>query len=145
MKKMSTGGAKKSTNPKQPAAEDKLAAGSGPAKEETYSGEKRDSIKGAGSSKSGWLVCWLPICKNCIAGDQLPGVSSKPSSAGSSNRDAAQRILQLCQKGEWPPAEQAIKNLEKVIASGGEDAGSTPLAGVSDVVSWSCGNEVPKR
>lgn len=73
----------------------------------------------------------------CVhTGDQVPGVGSKPGSAGSSNRDAAQRILQICLKGEWPSAEQAIKNLEKVIASGGDDMNTTPLAGVMEVVSY---------
>lgn len=67
-------------------------------------------------------------------GDQLSGLGSKPGSAGSSLRDAAQRILQLCQKGEWPPVEQAVKNLEKVITGGGDDINSTPLSGVSDIV-----------
>lgn len=68
------------------------------------------------------------------AGDQLPGLSAKPGSAGSSVRDAAQRILQLCQKGEWPPVEQALKSLEKMITGGGDDSHSMPLSGVSDIV-----------
>ncbi|XP_027850754.2 serine/threonine-protein phosphatase 6 regulatory ankyrin repeat subunit A isoform X2 [Aphis gossypii] len=53
-------------------------------------------------------------------------------SPGSSIRDGAQRILQLCQKSEWPPLDQALKVVEKLVAAGGEDVTSTPLAGVVD-------------
>lgn len=55
-------------------------------------------------------------------------------SPGSSIRDGAQRILQLCQKSEWPPLEQALKVVEKLVAAGGEDVTSTPLATVVDQV-----------
>lgn len=55
-------------------------------------------------------------------------------SPGSSIRDGAQRILQLCQKSEWPPLDQALKVVEKLVAAGGEDVTSTPLAGVVDQV-----------
>ncbi len=78
------------------------------------------------------------IFKNCsnlsVSGEQSTGVAPKPGSAGSSTRDAALRILQLCQKGEWPPVEQALKNLEKVVAGGGEDVSPSPLLGVTDTV-----------
>uniref|UniRef100_T1H944 Ion transport domain-containing protein n=1 Tax=Rhodnius prolixus TaxID=13249 RepID=T1H944_RHOPR len=56
--------------------------------------------------------------------------NGKPGSAGA--RDGAQRILQLCQKGEWPPFDQVLKTLEKAVAAGGEDANPTPLAGIAD-------------
>uniref|UniRef100_A0A6P7F814 Serine/threonine-protein phosphatase 6 regulatory ankyrin repeat subunit A isoform X2 n=1 Tax=Diabrotica virgifera virgifera TaxID=50390 RepID=A0A6P7F814_DIAVI len=62
------------------------------------------------------------------------GTVSKPQSAGANIRDAAQRILVLCQKGEWGPVEQILKSMEKAIANAGEDANSVPLAGVLDLV-----------
>jgi len=55
-------------------------------------------------------------------------------SPGSSIRDGAQRILQLCQKSEWSPLDQALKVVEKLVATGGDDVTSTPLAGVVDQV-----------
>lgn len=55
-------------------------------------------------------------------------------SPGSSIRDGAQRVLQLCQKSEWPPLDQALKVVEKLVAAGGDDVTSTPLAGVVDQV-----------
>lgn len=61
--------------------------------------------------------------------------ASKPNSAGASLREAALRALQLCQKGEWPPMDQVLKNLEKAVAAGGEDVNPSPLAGIADVVS----------
>ena len=61
--------------------------------------------------------------------------SSKPQSAGANIRDAAQRILVLCQKGEWAPVDQVLKSMEKSIAAAGEDANTVPLAGVADIVS----------
>jgi hypothetical protein len=63
------------------------------------------------------------------------GSGKKPGSAGASTRDAALKVLQLSQKGEWPPVDQALKALEKIVASGGEDTNSTPLLGVLDTVS----------
>lgn len=63
-----------------------------------------------------------------------PGSPPKPQSAGASVRDAAQRLLVLCQKGEWSPVEQVLKSLEKAIAAAGEDGNPSPLAGVLDPV-----------
>jgi hypothetical protein len=63
------------------------------------------------------------------------GSGKKPGSAGASTREAALRVLQLCQKGEWPPVDQALKILEKAVAAGGEEANTTPLLGVMDPVS----------
>ncbi|KAK9890747.1 hypothetical protein WA026_012095 [Henosepilachna vigintioctopunctata] len=60
--------------------------------------------------------------------------SSKPQSAGASVRDAAQKVLSLCQKGEWAPVEQVLKSMEKAIANAGEEANTVPLAGVIDLV-----------
>lgn len=38
-------------------------------------------------------------------------------------------------KGEWPPVDQVMKQIEKAIAAGGEDVNTTPLAGLMDPVS----------
>lgn len=62
------------------------------------------------------------------------GTASKPQSAGANVRDAAQRVLVLCQKGEWAPVDQVLKSMEKAIANAGGDANTIPLAGVQDLV-----------
>lgn len=59
----------------------------------------------------------------------------KPPSAGVNIREVAARILSLAQKGEWPAVEQTLKVLEKLVAAGGEDAISVPMAGIMDPVS----------
>lgn len=59
----------------------------------------------------------------------------KPQSAGTNVRDAAQKVLALCQKGEWAPVDQVLKSIEKAAASAGEDAVTNPLLGVADSVS----------
>lgn len=59
----------------------------------------------------------------------------KPPSAGVNVREVAGRILVLAQKGEWPAVEQTLKVLEKLVAAGGEDAVSVPMAGILDPVS----------
>ncbi|KAJ9595643.1 hypothetical protein L9F63_013158, partial [Diploptera punctata] len=59
----------------------------------------------------------------------------KPGSAGASTREAALKVLQLSQKGEWPPVDQALKALEKIVAQGGEDTNTSPLLGVIDPAS----------
>lgn len=58
----------------------------------------------------------------------------KPPSAGINIREVAARILTLAQKGEWPAVEQTLKVLEKLVAAGGEDAVSVPMAGILDPV-----------
>lgn len=68
-------------------------------------------------------------------GDTESLSGKKPGSAGSSTREAALRVLQLSQKGEWPPVDQALKALEKIVAAGGEETNTTPLLGVVDPVS----------
>nr|CAH7722319.1 unnamed protein product [Callosobruchus chinensis] len=65
------------------------------------------------------------------AGDESSGASSKPQSAGATARDAAQRLLTMCQKGEWAPVDQILKAMEKAVAQAGEDANTHPLAGTS--------------
>lgn len=74
--------------------------------------------------------------KTSSGGDtESVGSGKKPGSAGASTREAALKVLQLSQKGEWPPVDQALKALEKIVASGGEDINTTPLLGVLDPVS----------
>ena len=68
---------------------------------------------------------------------ETTSLSSKPGSAGASAREAAQRVLVLCQKGEWSPIDQALKSLEKIVAAAGEDGPTAPLLGVSDPVRYS--------
>lgn len=60
--------------------------------------------------------------------------ASKPQSAGASVKDAAQKVLLLCQKSEWGPVDQVLKSMEKSIAAAGEDANICPLAGIADTV-----------
>lgn len=68
-------------------------------------------------------------------GDTESLSGKKPGSAGASTKEAALKVLQLSQKGEWPPVDQALKALEKIVASGGEETNTTPLLGVVDPVS----------
>lgn len=63
-------------------------------------------------------------------GENVP----KPPSAGVNMRDAAAKILVLAQKGEWPAVEQTLKVLEKLVAAGGEDTITVPMAGILDPV-----------
>lgn len=64
------------------------------------------------------------------------GTTPKPPvSAGQTQRDAAQKALNLALKQEWTPLEQTLKGMEKMVTAGGEDVNSTPLAGVMDPVS----------
>lgn len=70
---------------------------------------------------------------DCLFSADGTAATTLPS-PGSSIRDGAQRILQLCQKSEWPPLDQALKVVEKLVAAGGDDVTSTPLAGVVDQV-----------
>lgn len=58
----------------------------------------------------------------------------KPPSASVNVRDAATKILTLAQKGEWSAVEQTLKVLEKLVAAGGEDHTSVPMAGILDPV-----------
>ena len=50
-------------------------------------------------------------------------------------RDAAQKVLNLALKQEWTPMESTLKSMEKMVAAGGEEISTTPLAGVMDPVS----------
>lgn len=72
---------------------------------------------------------------NGAGGDEATPTPSKPPSAGTNVRDAAQKVLMLCQKGEWSPVDQVLKSIEKAVAAAGEEAITNPLAGVADPVS----------
>lgn len=80
-----------------------------------------------------------------------PEGGAKPGSAGATTRDAALRLLAMCQKGEWPPVDQALKSLEKAVATAKAEAKARaeaeapegevvhlPLASVADPVSTDC-------
>ncbi|XP_045495167.1 serine/threonine-protein phosphatase 6 regulatory ankyrin repeat subunit B [Colias croceus] len=69
--------------------------------------------------------------KEAKDGNGMPDVP-KPPSAGVNMREAAAKILVLAQKGEWPAVEQTLKALEKLVAAGGEDTVSVPMAGIVD-------------
>lgn len=92
-------------------------------KEESPSGGKDDGGSASTGSNGG-----------TAAGDpSQPG--SKPSSAGATAREGAQRLLGLAARGEWAPMDQLLKSLEKTVQSAGEDGFIVPLAGVLDPVS----------
>lgn len=101
------------------------------------------AVRGPASGRRGhWGVAALPlfITRNILGiyvvdGANGSGGPAKPGSAGSSQREASMRVLQLCQKSEWPPMDQVLKGMEKTVASAGEDVNTTPLAGIMDVVS----------
>ncbi|CAH2229982.1 jg17502 [Pararge aegeria aegeria] len=72
--------------------------------------------------------------KEVKEGNGIPDVP-KPPSAGVNMREVAAKILVLAQKSEWPAVEQTLKVLEKLVAAGGEDTVSVPMAGIIDPVS----------
>ncbi|RZF44417.1 hypothetical protein LSTR_LSTR013677, partial [Laodelphax striatellus] len=74
------------------------------------------------------LITFFPV----FSGDAAAGAPARQNSAGASGRDISQRILQLSQKGDWPPMDQVIKSLEKLVAAGGEDVNPQPLLGLAD-------------
>ncbi|XP_023027024.1 uncharacterized protein [Leptinotarsa decemlineata] len=112
----------------QPGA--KKGGGKGPPKETKNEENKEASANKAGTNKDTKEKDKDETASN-PEGDEGP--SSKPQSAGSNVRDAAQRILSLCQKGEWAPVDQILKSMEKAIANAGEEANYVPLAGVLDL------------
>lgn len=71
--------------------------------------------------------------KEVKEGNGIPDVP-KPPSAGINMREVAAKILVLAQKSEWPAVEQTLKVLEKLVAAGGEDTVSVPMAGIIDPV-----------
>lgn len=99
--------------PKKPADEDKTPA---PAKV----AEDKDDVSSTNGDK-----------KEFKDGN---GDVPKPPSAGVNMREAAAKILVLAQKGEWSAIEQTLKVLEKLVATGGEDTITVPMAGIHDPV-----------
>lgn len=91
-------------------------------KDESPSGGKDD---GGGSASTG--------SNGVTTGGGEPG--SKPSSAGATAREGAQKLLALAARGEWGPVDQLLKSLEKMVQSAGEENFIAPLAGVLDPVS----------
>jgi len=93
-------------------------------KEDSPSGGKDDGGSATGSNGGG-----------ALAGEP-PQPGSKPSSAGATAREGAQRLLGLAARGEWAPVDQLLKSLEKTVQSAGDDGFIVPLAGVLDTVSF---------
>lgn len=58
----------------------------------------------------------------------------KPQSAGATIRDAGQKLLSLTMKQEWTSIDTVLKQLEKIVAAGGGETHTAPLAGVMDPV-----------
>lgn len=94
-------------------------------KEDSPSGGKDDGGSASTASNGG-----------AAAGEPSPQPGSKPSSAGATAREGAQRLLGLAARGEWAPVDQLLKSLEKTVQSAGEDGFIVPLAGVLDPVSF---------
>lgn len=113
----------------QPGGGAKKGGGKGPPKDRNQEDAKepKDAAKEKSPSKDNGETGSTP--------DSEETPTPKPQSAGASNKDAAQRVLTLCQKGEWAPIDQILKGMEKAIAAAGEDANTVPLAGVLDIVS----------
>lgn len=59
----------------------------------------------------------------------------KPQSASVTIRDAGQKLLTLTMKQEWNSIDPVLKQLEKVVAAGGGETHTAPLAGLADPVS----------
>lgn len=60
----------------------------------------------------------------------------KPQSASVTIRDAGQKLLTLTMKQEWNSIDPVLKQLEKVVAAGGGETHTAPLAGLSDPVRY---------
>lgn len=58
----------------------------------------------------------------------------KPQSASVTIRDAGQKLLTLTMKQEWNSIDPVLKQLEKVVAAGGGETHTAPLAGLMDPV-----------
>lgn len=58
----------------------------------------------------------------------------KPVSASATLRDASQRLLTLTMKQEWNSIDPVLKQMEKIVASGGGELYAAPLAGIMDPV-----------
>lgn len=58
----------------------------------------------------------------------------KPVSATATIRDAGQKLLTLTMKQEWNTIDPVLKQLEKIVAAGGGETHTAPLAGLMDPV-----------
>lgn len=65
-----------------------------------------------------------------------PTDKPKPPSAGTTLRDASQKLLNITVRQEWNSIEAMLKQMEKIVAANGE-AYNNPLTGVKDPVSMS--------
>lgn len=63
-----------------------------------------------------------------------PTEKPKPPSAGTTLRDASQKLLGITVRSEWNSIDTVLKQMEKVVAANGE-AHNNPLTGVKDPVS----------
>lgn len=113
----------------------KKGGGKGPPKEsKNEEKEQKDAAKPSKEPKVEQKSEKDETASNGGAGEEN-AAPSKPPSAGTNVRDAAQKVLTLCQKGEWAPVDQVLKTIEKAVAAAGEEAITNPLAGVADTVS----------
>ncbi|XP_047120596.1 protein no-on-transient A-like [Schistocerca piceifrons] len=96
------------------------AGGGGGGSGDKEDAEKRDSPKGDRLSTSG--------------DTGSSGSGGKPGSATAGMREASLKLLALTARAEWPPVDQAVKALEKLVAAAGDDAYPLPLAGLMDPV-----------
>ncbi|XP_049790339.1 twist-related protein 1-like [Schistocerca nitens] len=96
------------------------AGGGGGGSGDKDDAEKRDSPKGDRLSTSG--------------DTGSSGSGGKPGSATAGMREASLKLLALTARAEWPPVDQAVKALEKLVAAAGDDAYPLPLAGLMDPV-----------
>lgn len=97
-------------------------------KEDSPAGGKDDGGSASTTSNGG------------AAAGEAPQPGSKPSSAGATAREGAQRLLGLAARGEWAPVDQLLKSLEKTVQSAGDGDGLiVPLAGLLDPVSFHIG------
>lgn len=63
-----------------------------------------------------------------------PTEKPKPPSAGTTLRDASQKLLNITIRSDWNSIDAVLKQMEKIIAANGE-AYTNPLTGVKDPVS----------
>lgn len=99
------------------------------AKEETASGSGGGGGGGSGSADGNDV-------KTDGDASTTPTDKPKPPSAGTTLRDASQKLLNITVRSEWNSIDPVLKQMEKIIAANGE-AYVNPLTGVKDPVSMS--------
>lgn len=117
----------------------KKGGGKGPPKDSKNTEDKEQKENGKQNKENGKTPAKEQPEKDkdeagSTAGEETPA-ASKPQSAGTNIKDAVQKVLVLCQKGEWSPVDQVLKSIEKSMAAAGEEAVPNPLLGVADTVS----------